>query len=808
MGERAEVINKPWLNPEAIAAFIDELREAGYNIGVSQYIAAQDLIIVLIAKGEPLDPPERLGNFLGPLLCSTPAEQKDFKLRFNRWIGQIGHAIKETPETDQTAEALKDELKKIEKTRHWWKAAIVAAVIILVTLYIYDFYPSKPALPPSDFPEPNLPPTEVPNGNKTFLWYGLGVGTLLLIILFLFWKLWIYYRAHLFLVRRGVAHEPAIESIPVKNIAGSLWSNTLFLRIAQDFRRRIEVPSDALDINKTVEKTMQRGGWFTPAYGFRQVLPEYLVLVDRISYDDHQAGFVKEMIDRLKDNEVRVTVYYFNNDPRICFSADEKEPPLSFNEIAARHERLNFRLLLFTDASGFFNPQTGELEPWVDYLFRWQHVTVLTPEPPKFWGYREKELSRLFMMFPSTPDGLAAFIKAIHNSAYPYDSSERPFVPFPEELRTSSRRWIERNPPEQSIIDEMLTSLRLYLRKDGYFWLCACAVYPELKWPLTLYLGNSLSGIDGQRLIQTFPLIDLSRLPWFRCGYVPDWLRIQLILSLTREQEQLVRSTLESYLVSGGKGYDADFQFEIASKHRSALSALAAPAFRLLSRKEPEDRPLKDYVFKTFMSGRTHKLAVHLPSGLRHSKPVRKGKSATFGWNFWWKWVIANAVGFGLGTFISDILNLNTNLVTPAIVLSTANFSQWYILRRYIAIRFFLWIIITAFGNIVGTAIAFYSGTNIEWLQAFLWISIPGIGQWYILRRYISLKFFLWLSTIALASIVGFVPADFLYNNLRMYGLDIDMRRLIALNVFGALYGAVTGLVLGRFFGTSKSKKT
>ena len=57
--EKPQEVNPSWLTPEALIEFIDELRDAGYKIGVSQYIIVQDLILALIAQGYSLDRPQR-----------------------------------------------------------------------------------------------------------------------------------------------------------------------------------------------------------------------------------------------------------------------------------------------------------------------------------------------------------------------------------------------------------------------------------------------------------------------------------------------------------------------------------------------------------------------------------------------------------------------------------------------------------------------------------------------------------------------------------------------------------------------------
>src|SRR3990170_6210082 len=123
MGEREKILNPDWLNPEGLIDFIDSLRDAGYNIGLSQYIAAQDLILALMAgSAESIDSPLRLGSLLGPLLCSSPSEQEDFQYRYNNWLKEMGVSVakKETVK-DAANKPGRDELNLIEKLRGWYK---------------------------------------------------------------------------------------------------------------------------------------------------------------------------------------------------------------------------------------------------------------------------------------------------------------------------------------------------------------------------------------------------------------------------------------------------------------------------------------------------------------------------------------------------------------------------------------------------------------------------------------------------------------------------------------------------------------
>ena len=75
-----------WIKSDRLTDFIEELREEGYKIGISQYIAAQKLVLTLIDQVETLASPGSLGGYLGPIFCSSPTEQEDFQQRFKLWL--------------------------------------------------------------------------------------------------------------------------------------------------------------------------------------------------------------------------------------------------------------------------------------------------------------------------------------------------------------------------------------------------------------------------------------------------------------------------------------------------------------------------------------------------------------------------------------------------------------------------------------------------------------------------------------------------------------------------------------------------
>ena len=84
--KKIENNNLGWLDPDDLIAFIDILRLNDYNIGISQYIAAQDLIIILISQDETFDSPESLRSLLAPIFCSSATEQAEFQQHFDNYF--------------------------------------------------------------------------------------------------------------------------------------------------------------------------------------------------------------------------------------------------------------------------------------------------------------------------------------------------------------------------------------------------------------------------------------------------------------------------------------------------------------------------------------------------------------------------------------------------------------------------------------------------------------------------------------------------------------------------------------------------
>lgn len=647
--DRESALTAPWTDSAVLLGFVDELREAGYNVATEQYVAVQDLVLALAARGEDIESPESLRGLLGPILCSSPAEQQDFRGRFDDWLarfsGEDEAAVEEPGELDQLLAAL-------HRAFLWWRWGLAVLLIVVASglFYTWSLIQEKelPTLPPAG-PAPAAPsdgtftggdeeelvpvqpedvqaevvaqPEQGPQRESATRhespWWRMLAPVLAILLVPLAWSLawqeWWRYRAQLFLKRHAVSERPKVERVAVRSLLDELLPSLSLLRTARDFRRRHFVESRHLDVAATVDATARHGGWPTLVGGRRQVLPEYLVLVDRASFRDQHAELFENLIDRLAGHDVLITRYHFDSDPRICFPAG-KGTPAGLRQLVSTHQ--HHRFLIFSDATGFLDPGTGELEPWADELLRFEDQTLLTPGPPALLGRRATVLRPKLMVLPATVSALTAWIRSLHGASIREPSADGA-SPLPMELAERSQRWLARDAPEARKVESVLEDLETYLSPAGFYWLCACAVYPALHLSLTVHLGNVLCDSDGERLLEFRRLTTLTRLPWFRYGSMPDWLRVRLISRLSRSEERSVRGALEALLLSALRA-PSDFELEIAGDSGRPVARLTQAILRILSKRQPDDGPLRDHVFLSFMSGRRlGPLSLRVPEAVR-----------------------------------------------------------------------------------------------------------------------------------------------------------------------------------------------
>jgi outer membrane protein OmpA-like peptidoglycan-associated protein len=472
-------------------------------------------------------------------------------------------------------------------------------------------------LPP---PDPVRVPV-APLPGKTVIDYPSLAGIVVIILAWLCWWLWVAARRRGFLERMPSTGQETRRRLAASELP-ALTAYTRDLRyLSREMRRRRNSASRVLDVAATLRQTLQRGGIPSLVFGTR-VEPEYLMLVDRASNSDHLAHLADEVIHVFHAQGVCVDRYTFDTDPRFC-RHDPLERgalhagPQSIELLYARHP--DARLMLFSDGAGLVERYTGAPASCLPTILAWSTSVLVTPQPTMHWTQREWMLDQagLFIL-PLDGNGLHTLGEILRH--------ERSWQGVPDRARFARRQAYLRDvdllldrtplpPPQQK---KLLEELERDLGRDGAAWLCACAVYPEIHWAVTLAVGTGVRpDIHHARFAQC--LAQLARLPWLRMGYMPDWLRTALVNRLTPEMESAVRSRLESLLLALKESGDPAAQalsLSIAQAQApSALDDLKA-GIRAWIKRLPKPPALNDAIFLRFMSGPRKRLAVDATDAL------------------------------------------------------------------------------------------------------------------------------------------------------------------------------------------------
>ena len=699
---------------EGIFDFLDNLRDNDYRISPHTYIAVQNLLVGLVARGALPDNPYRWHTWLAPIICSSPEEQSEFYDLFRKWLSaQETPSIKPPPITtakkvlsfarrhrftliaillvslgiiffflskqpirpdnskisglildDRTAAALANatisslgQRTTSDSTGHFTlnnnSGARFAEVVVelpgyqtsTLTIDTSDTDIQIRLVKPSPSPSPStgandattetiVPPLPKYSRFDLLLAYVLA-GPLLVAGLIL---LWTSFRRRIQLEKLRSSKLLSVERTELEELPEGLFQGPAFRRTLQELRRYRQFQSTDLNVPATVNATAAQGGLFTPVTGSRKSQPEYLVLIDRATRFDQQAQFELEIAKRLEGADISVDLYFFRQDPRFCRNQSATARATTIHDMAARHP--SHYLMIFSDGAGLVEPLTGEPRPWLDLFSSWTHRTLLTPESPNNWSYREYAIRKLgFTVVHATSRGIERFLETLAlGAAHEAPSKSWYSARFPEVLGERPLRWLDDLSPDRTTVDRLCFELRGFLGDEGYHWLSACAVYPELQWALTLYFGQQL-GITGQASFEE-RLLGMVRLPWFRHGTMPDWLRSRLISTLPNERENLIRRSIDNLPITSVRPYDSTLYLSFVKppseveRSRSWKNAL----LRLVDRWWPWRRkrgPSKatqgsddrDYVFLSFMFGfKPSRLAVAAPAKLR-SLLFRQGKA-------------------------------------------------------------------------------------------------------------------------------------------------------------------------------------
>jgi hypothetical protein len=301
----------------------------------------------------------------------------------------------------------------------------------------------------------------------------------------------------------------------LKNTPEYALSNR-FGKIAQYLRRRETMEVDVLDLPATIQATIRQYGLPDLRYYTPTQLPEYLLLIERFSQQDHRASLFDFFFEELRSRQVFIERFFYDGDPRICRNSRYPEG------LTIRQLRYNYpdaRILVLGSGHRLIDNRTGNLCDWTVAFQDWPLRVLLTPVPPGHWGYHENRLKRLFAILPATVSSLQFIGELPELMATQYE--EMPdFIQQLSKVKTIA------------LEEPIVLSLSEYFDPPMLCWIASCAIYPSLHYPLTLQIGRLLSHRLGQNLLSLEHVTALSTIPWFADGKIPFEYRKELVAYL------------------------------------------------------------------------------------------------------------------------------------------------------------------------------------------------------------------------------------------------------------------------------------
>jgi hypothetical protein len=339
-----------------------------------------------------------------------------------------------------------------------------------------------------------------------------------------------------------------------------------------------------LDGRRSVRAVLRNAGYADPVMQRVQRMVDYLVIIQRWQPHDHERLRVRSFLETMAERGLAISCYDYERNPlfvrrtRAASGAARMEGLNGREELVSlptlRDLHPNARLILVTDGRDIVDRVTGRVrEQVVRGLRFWSERMVLSPVPVGDWGEVEFALSRdldapLGRTTQDMVTDLARGFRPVSGQAHHRLAIERTRgVPGLERLDIwwkaategyESAANVAGGPnlspdetllvtdlePSASHVADVASDLRRWLGAKGFLWHAGCAIYPLLRFDLTLHIGMNLRvgpHPEAPAVFRDTPsdrriFERLTALPWFRTGRMPEWLRREVLAKISSDE--------------------------------------------------------------------------------------------------------------------------------------------------------------------------------------------------------------------------------------------------------------------------------
>lgn len=502
------------------------------------------------------------------------------------------------------------------------------------TVKLDDSVPITDRVAPNPLPESERLPANWQRNEEILGWI-VPALPLVICILWLIWR----YRGRTVLRNQAPEGEKLLTHVNFKLGKDTALAPFSGPESGKALRRLLHprwIESGRLAIEKSVSATARQFGFFTPCYRQRHIYPDYLVLVQSRHGMDQAAAFAETLVHAIRERRVNCRSYRFRDDPRRLIpwiqpadGADRR--PLSLAQLGQRHG--DARLIVISDWDILFLPYHPEQpQKWVEDFKHWERRVWLSAgfedEQSACRAVRQAETLD-FRLLPFDSHSISEWVEwLLQEGSKPSPKGNTGDDYLPAILGETSETWLDWRPPHGVDLKRLDEELRDYLGAGGFLLLKALAVFPKPFWPLPHVLDIQLfSGFPRQkprkrglfwpwkrkpqpegsrpaerdtqlRLDREARLRRISRLPWSRHAFMPDYLRERLLKRIGRGDRQRIRDAWAALLerLSAGEDLDAiGLPIAVPKSNKLHLKNLFESA--------PEHSALNDPIFANILLG-------------------------------------------------------------------------------------------------------------------------------------------------------------------------------------------------------------
>lgn len=565
------------MKPEPLAqplhAWLTRLDAEGFSIGVRERLVAHRLLIALALDSGPsgesrIRSPRESFELLAPIICTSPESQR-------RYATLLDEFLRVAPQRDRGGRRRSSAAVRRE-TR-----GSIAALIGMASLLVGSLWAAGALLAPAQPPtatasepildDPDFDPVAAGEAVETAplvvplplelgtveqasdapldrsAQWGVLAATGACFLGLGAWSLLRQRSRRAALTHARSDRDLSERLLTTDRVAPAVPRPPVLRAAARSLRQRVAGGRLEFDLRATMTASIRAAGAFAPRFRASQTTPEYLVLVERSSRNDHYAALADRMLAALRERDVTLHVYSHEGSPELgCWrpraSDADRRPPerASFAELAARHE--GCRLIVFGRAESAMAPLTGEPRTWTRDVRSFPARAWFSPMPMAAWGAAESVADSLgFLVLPTQWEALSTLAGWFSAESLLLNEGDWPSR-YPQCLRDEGLSWLVRaTRPDEPELASLIAQLRAYLGPLHFQWLCACSTFPALSPQLTEEFGRLVVSDDAERGAGHAAL---ASLPWFRVGGMQGWLRSELLGHLRPELVSLCRELI------------------------------------------------------------------------------------------------------------------------------------------------------------------------------------------------------------------------------------------------------------------------